>query len=79
MGQALRKSELEVVLFEDHVRLMDEACASLSEHEIRELIAEIAEEVQNFHSAKSQLVSQESSFDSRQFIAISLAEAYQSL
>ena len=79
MGQALRKSELEVVLFEDHVRLLDEACAYLSEHEIRELIVEIAEEVQTFHAAKSELRSQESGFDSGRFIALSLAEAYQSL
>ena len=79
MGQALRKSELEVVLLEDHVRLLDEACDSLSEHEIRDLIAEITEEVQSFHAAKSQLESQESIFDSGQFIALSLAEAYQSL
>ena len=40
-GSSAAQKRMEVG-FEDHVRLLDEACAYLSEHEIRELIVEIA-------------------------------------
>ena len=67
--------EFEAVLLADHVRLLDEACASMSKRELRKLVQEIAEEVQSFYRARATLKGHEHAFDLRQFVARSLAHA----
>lgn len=70
------EDSLEAVLLDDHVRLMDEASVTLTESELRDLIVEIAQEVQSYHEFKSSMSSDDvPAFNLTDFVATSMAQS----
>jgi hypothetical protein len=74
MNESPKVNYIKAILLADHVRLLDEACVSLSESELRSLVVEIGEEVQSFYQAKPGSTDKEA-FNLSQFVALSLAQA----
>ncbi len=75
MSAALAERHFDAVLVDDHVRLMDEVCATLSEDELRGLIEEIAQEVAGFRDSLAEVQGEKTSFDRDGFVEVSLEEA----
>jgi hypothetical protein len=75
MSESQKANYIKAILLADHVRLLDEACVSLSENELRCLVVEIGEEVQSFYQAKPGSTDKEDAFNLSQFVALSLAQA----
>ena len=76
MSASANMDRLEAVLLEDHVRLMDEACVTLSEAELRSLIVEIAQEVESYYQFKSALDTESTQhFNLTEFVSTSMAQS----
>jgi len=70
------EDSLEAVLLDDHVRLMDEVSVTLTESELRDLIVEIAQEVQSYYEFKSSMSSDDvPAFKLTDFVATSMAQS----
>ena len=70
------EDSLEAVLLDDHVRLMDEVSVTLTESELRDLIVEIAQEVQSYYEFKSSMSSDDvPAFNLTDFVATSMAQS----